>query len=159
MRTRIHAIAGIVAFALILTFWSSTLISEIFGSAESIAAVKVAILKAMIVLVPALAIAGASGMVMGRKRTDALASAKKKRMPLIAMNGLLILLPSAFFLADRASAGVFDAWFFGVQTLELIAGAINLSLIGLNIRDGLKMTRRIGRRPTRSGTGTVSSRM
>ena len=58
----------------------------------------------------------------------------------IAANGILILLPAAFFLAGRAAAGQFDATFYGVQALELAAGAINLSLMGLNIRDGFAMT-------------------
>ena len=61
-------------------------------------------------------------------------------MPLIALNGLLILVPSALFLAAKASAGAFDTAFYAVQTLELAAGAVNIWLLGVNFRDGLRMT-------------------
>ena len=147
MLKRVHAIAGVTGFALIVVFWTSTVISELFGSHETIAAVKAAILWGMIALIPSLAIAGASGMKLGGKRTGGRVGAKKKRMPFIALNGIFILVPSAFFLANRSGQGVFDAWFYGVQTIELIAGAVNLTLIGLNIRDGLMMTGRL--RPQR----------
>jgi hypothetical protein len=66
-------------------------------------------------------------------------------MPIIALNGLLVLVPAAVFLAGRASAGRFDAIFYVVQAIELIAGAANLMLIGLNMRDGSRLTGRIGR--------------
>ena len=144
MKTKIHAFAGAIGFLCILTFWTSTAISELFASHETIAAVKAMILRGMFILIPAMAIVGASGMAMGAKRTDAQAVAKKKRMPFIAINGLVILAPSAFFLASKAGAGEFDALFYTVQGVELIAGALNLSLMGLNIRDGLRMTGRIG---------------
>ncbi len=143
MKTKIHAVAGIIGFLSILSFWTSTMFSEIFGTPEMIAFVKNIILWGMFVLIPAMAIVGASGMSMGAKRADAPAVAKKKRMPIIAANGLLILLPSAVFLESRASAEIFDTWFYAIQALELVAGAANLAMMGLNIRDGLKMTRRI----------------
>ena len=146
MKTKIHAAAGVIGFLTILSFWTSTLYSELFTSHETIAAVKALILKGMFILIPAMAIAGGSGMAMGRKRKDALTKAKKTRMPVIALNGLLILVPAAWFLAGKAAAGEFDSTFYTVQVIELIAGAANLTMMGLNIRDGLRMTGRI-RRP------------
>jgi CDGSH-type Zn-finger protein/ferredoxin len=144
MKTRIHAIAGGIGFLLILLFWTSTVFSELFTSHETIATVKAMILKGMFILIPAMIIAGGSGTFMGRKRTDAPAVAKKKRMPIIAANGLLIMLPSAWFLAGKSAAGEFDTLFYIIQAVELTGGALNLTLMGLNIRDGLKMTGRIG---------------
>lgn len=144
MKTKIHAGAGVIGFLCILTFWTSTAFSELFTSHETVAAVKAMILRGMFILIPAMVIVGASGMAMGARRTDALAAGKKRRMPIIALNGLLILLPSAFFLASKSAAGAFDAAFYTIQAVELLAGAINLSLMGLNIRDGLRMTGRIG---------------
>ena len=145
MKKRVHAIAGGIGFLMILTFWTSTAISELFTDHETIAAVKALILKGMFILIPAMAIVGGSGMAMGRRRKDAPARAKKKRMPIIAVNGLFVLLPAAWFLAGKAAAGEFDSTFYAVQTIELIAGAANLTMMGLNIRDGLKMTGRIPR--------------
>ncbi|WP_120499894.1 hypothetical protein [Roseovarius sp. EL26] len=145
MKKRIHAIAGGIGFLMIFLFWTSTAFSELFASHETIAAIKGLILKGMFVLIPAMAIVGGSGMAMGRRRKDAPARAKKKRMPIIALNGLLILLPAAWFLAGKAAAGEFDSTFYIVQAVELIAGAANLTMMGLNIRDGLKMTGKIRR--------------
>ncbi len=142
----IHAAAGVAGFVLILVFWSATALSALFGAADTVATVKTAIAWGLLALIPALAIAGASGMAMGRYRADPPAMAKRRRMPVIALNGLLVLVPSALFLADRATAGLFDAWYYGVQAVELTAGAVNMLLIGLNIRDGLTMSGRLGGR-------------
>lgn len=142
MKTRIHAIAGAIGLLMILTFWSSTVLSELFGSYETIAVVKGWILKGMFILIPAMAIVGGSGMSLGSGRTEKLVSAKQKRMPIIAANGLLILLPMAFFLEAKAAAGTFDTMFYILQGIELIAGATNLTLMGLNMRDGIRLTGR-----------------
>lgn len=145
MKTIIHAIAGLVGILCIVTFWSSTAVSELFGTYDDIAGVKDMVLRGMFVLIPAMVIAGASGMSLGKKRKDPFSKAKKKRMPIIALNGLLVLLPSAFFLASKANSGQFDNVFYIVQVIELIAGALNFTLMGLNMRDGLRMTGRIAR--------------
>jgi hypothetical protein len=146
MKTKIHAIAGIIGFLTIALFWTSTLYSELFTDHATIAVIKAAILKGMFVLVPAMIIVGASGMSLGGKRQDRLSLAKKKRMPIIAANGLLILVPAAFYLEFKAASGAFDTSFYAVQFLELLAGFTNLAMMGLNIRDGLTLTGRIGSR-------------
>ena len=64
-------------------------------------------------------------------------------MPLIAANGLLVLVPCALVLNSWASIGNFDSAFYIVQVIELLAGATNLSLMGLNVRDGLRMEGRL----------------
>jgi len=64
-------------------------------------------------------------------------------MPFIAANGLLVLVPCAIFLNRLASAGTFDATFYFVQALELLAGATNLTLMGMNLRDGLRLAGRL----------------
>lgn len=139
MKTRMHAIAGVVGFLTIATFWTSTIVSEAFGTHSEITIVKNAILWGMIVLIPAMALAGGSGMSLGQGRSEAEVIKKKRRMPLIAGNGLLVLLPSAIFLATKANAGTFDTAFFAIQGVELTAGALNLTMMGLNIRDGLRL--------------------
>jgi len=55
------------------------------------------------------------------------------------------LIPSALFLASKAKAAEFDTGFYAVQALELAAGAANITLLGLNMRDGLKMKGRFRR--------------
>jgi len=66
-------------------------------------------------------------------------------MPVIAANGLIVLVPAAWFLAGKSAAGEFDSTFYIVQAVELLAGAANLTMMGLNIRDGLRMTGKIRR--------------
>lgn len=141
MKTKIHATAGVIGFLTILIFWSSTVMSELFATHDTIALTKTLILKGMFILIPAMIVVGASGMNLGRRRKDAPAIAKKKRMPFIAGNGLVILLPAAFYLQSKAVAGEFDVLFYAIQLVELVAGATNLTLMGLNIRDGRRMVR------------------
>lgn len=139
---KVHLAAGILAFALIVTFWSSTIAAEAFGSVAMVASVKAAILWGMLLLIPAMAAVGGTGFRLGDKSTAPVIARKRRRMPVIALNGLFILVPAAFFLAARAGAGRFDAAFYAVQGLELVAGAINIMLMSLNIRDGFAMTRK-----------------
>jgi hypothetical protein len=143
MLKRIHLAAALTATAIIACFWSATAVSELFGGEAAVVAVKQAILWGMLLLVPAIATTGATGFVIGGKWKAPLAVAKLRRMKFIAANGLMVLLPSAFFLAWRSAAGSFDGWFYAVQAIELVAGATNLALMGLNIRDGLALSRRI----------------
>ena len=142
----IHPVAGALALLTIATFWVSTSLSELFGSAASVVAVKSSIPWGFLVLIPALIATGGSGFALSKGRRGALVSAKIKRMPIAAANGILILIPSALFLASKAKAGEFDTLFYAVQALELAAGAVNITLLGLNMRDGLKMKGRLRRR-------------
>jgi len=142
MTKRIHAISGAIALAIILAFWTSTVVSEAFGSPQQIAAVKTAVLYGLAVLVPAMAIAGGSGFSLGAKWKSPVVRRKKARMKIIAATGILVLVPSAVFLAMKAGQGDFDAAFMTVQGIELIAGASNILLLGLNMRDGMAMRRR-----------------
>ncbi len=142
MKTKLHAIAGAIALLTILTFWLSSVYVELTGSNADIAFVKASILKGMIILIPSMMAVGASGFSLGGNWKGKLVARKKLRMKIIAANGMIVLLPSAVFLAMRSGAGVFDLWFYVVQGLELIAGAANIALIGLNIGDGLALGRR-----------------
>ena len=146
----IHPVAGGLAILTIAAFWLSTALSELFGSHATITAVKTAIPWGFLVLIPALAAAGGTGFALSKGRRVGLIGTKLKRMRVIAANGILILIPSALFLATRARAGEFDTAFYLAQALELVAGATNVALLGLNIRDGLKIKGRFLRRPVAS---------
>ena len=144
MKRTLHPIAGGIAILVIATFWLSTVISELSGSERFIILVKTLIPWGFILLIPALAVAGGTGFAVADRRpsggSGGLALQKRRRMPVIAANGLLILIPSALFLAARAQAGHFDAAFYAVQAVELAAGAVNLWLLVKNAVDGRKMT-------------------
>lgn len=143
----VHPLAGIVALVTIAIFWLSTALSELFASEAIVTTVKTAIPWGFLLLVPALAAAGGSGLALSRGRRGGLIGAKINRMPFIAGNGLLILIPSALFLASKAKSAEFDAVFYAVQALELGAGAANITLLGFNMRDGLRMKGRLRRAP------------
>jgi len=145
----LHPVAGVLALITIATFWLSTALSELFGSQALVTSVKTAIPWGFLLLIPALAIAGGSGFVLSKERAGVrLVVSKLKRMRIIAANGILVLIPSALFLAHKARAGEFDTVFYAVQALELIAGATNIVLLGRNMLDGLRIKGRLGRRLT-----------
>lgn len=143
MPKKIHLIAGMLATLTIATFFLSTLGTELFATHEAVAVVKAwIVMPGLFILVPAIAATGGSGVFLSKSRQGRLVEAKKKRMPFIAANGLLIMIPCAIVLNRWAAAGIFDATFYVVQTLELLVGAVNLTLMGMNIRDGMKMSGR-----------------
>lgn len=136
----LHGIAGSLAMLCIATFWSSTLIAEIFLSPSAVLAVKHAIAYIGIpLLIVAMAMTGASGTLLGKGRKGRLLNEKKKRMPYIAGNGLLIMIPSAFFLYWKAANAQIDWSFYFVQCIELTVGLVQLTLMGKNFLTGLRL--------------------
>ena len=142
----IHPVAGGIALLTIVVFWLSTALGELFGLVSTIVAIKSAIPWGFLLLIPALAATGGTGFNLSRGRRSKLITTKIKRTAACAANGLLVLVPSALFLAFKARAGELDAVFYGVQALELVAGAVNITLLGLNMRDGFRVKGRF-RRP------------
>lgn len=142
MLRKAHALAGRLAFLCMAAFWLSTVVAELFLGHDAIVGIKTAIPYAFIAFLPCMALAGATGFRLGGKSALPALVTKRRRMPFIGANGVLILIPAALFLAFKARAGEFDAWFYGVQTVELLAGAVNLALMGLNIRDGRALRKR-----------------
>jgi hypothetical protein len=139
MKPIIHASAGTLAMLTIAVFWTFTLVSEIFMDYASVAAVKHAIVYGLFLLVPFMAATGGSGFALGKMRKGPLLDQKKKRMAVIGANGLLVMIPAAIFLNVKAAAGEFDAMFYSVQVVELVVGVVQLTLMGVNFRDGLKL--------------------
>ena len=148
MKKTVHKLGAITATLCIGSFFISTLLVELFGSQEAIATVKsLIVMPGLFILVPAIAATGATGFALSKNRKGRLQEAKKKRMPIIGANGILVLLPAAIFLDQWATSGAFDTRFYLLQGMELIAGAVNLALMSLNIRDGLRLG---GKLPARS---------
>ena len=145
MSKRVHPVAGVVALLCIATFFLSIILVELLGSNDAVAWLKgLIVMPGLFVLVPAIAITGGSGFFLSKSRRGRLVDAKKKRMPFIAANGLFVLVPCAVMLNRWSAAGSFDSSFYRlVQAIELLAGAVNLLLMGLNIRDGLRMSGRL----------------
>lgn len=93
-----------------------------------------------------MAATGGAGFSLAKARTGRLIDGKKKRMAFIAFNGILIMIPSALFLNHKAAIGGFDTTFYTVQVLELAVGLVQLTLMGMNFRDGLKLAGRLRQR-------------
>lgn len=138
----VHRFAALAAILTIGTFFSSTLAVEALGDPTQIAWLKSAIVTpGLWLLIPALAATGISGNLLARGRSFPVLSLKKRRMSLAAANGLLVMVPCALLLDRLASQGDLGALFYSIQALELLGGAVNLALLGLNLRDGLRMVR------------------
>ena len=138
----LHRAAAMSAFLLILAFFTSSLIVELLGSPEAIATVKQSIVYGIGLLIPMMALTGITGAKLAPNASSGPIGSKKKRMPVIALNGLLVLVPAALYLNNLAGQGRFDTAFYTVQAVELLAGFINLVLMSLNIRDGRQLIRR-----------------
>lgn len=152
MKRKVHATAAVLAILCLASFWTSTIVSELFLSIEAVARVKQTILYALFVFIPTIMVTGITGFAMAGKGIHPLILRKKRRMPFIGANGFLVLVPSAIYLAAKATAGDFDSWFYVVQGIELVAGALNITLIGLNISDGIQLGRRRLNRATFDST-------
>ena len=139
MKSILHALAGTTAMLIIAGFWSATLVSEIFLDAAAVAAVKQSIVYGLFVLVPFLAATGGSGFALSKSRQGLLVDKKRKRLAVIAGNGLLVMVPAAIFLNSKAAGAEFDSVFYAVQLLELAVGVVQLTLMGMNFRDGRKL--------------------
>jgi hypothetical protein len=143
MKKDIHLTAGILATLIIATFFASTIIVELFGKHDAVTNVKsLIVIPGLFILLPTIAATGGTGVALSKSRKGELVQVKRKRMPIIGANGVLVLVPCALFLDRRAAESVFDTTFYVVQGIELVAGAINVLLMILNIRDGLKMSGR-----------------
>lgn len=142
MKKLVHPIAGAIAMITIATFWLSTIIVELFAPAH-IVALKTMIPWGLFILIPSLAATGGTGFSLAGERKGKLIADKTKRMKVIAANGILVLVPSALFLSYKAQSGMFDTAFYTVQALELLAGALNFTLLTMNMKDGLRLKGRI----------------
>ena len=136
MTKRIHRFSAFVAILCVSLFWLSTVIAELFFSLETIVQVKHFIVSGLFLLIPAMAVTAFTGMRMDRGGYLPRLEAKKSRMPLLAGNGLLILLPCAIYLANRAVHGELDRFFYVIQAVELLAGALQWNWLRRNIQDG-----------------------
>jgi hypothetical protein len=139
MTSRIHRVAAVVATATVLTFLVSSVAAELFGGPAQIAQVKRLIVWGLLLLGPAMAATGATGVRLAAGRSGRRVRTKLRRTLVVAANGALVLVPSALFLDRLARRGDLGRTFMAVQAIELVAGVTNLLLMALNVRDGLRL--------------------
>ncbi len=142
VKRKIHTIAGCLAGLVIFSFFLSTLLVETLGTRQDIAQLKNAIVfPGLFILVPLLAITGGLGRAMMGSTSSAVLVNKMKRMKIIAALGITVLIPCAIMLSHMASKDNFGTLFTVIQIIEILAGATNLTLIILNARDGVLLTK------------------
>jgi hypothetical protein len=141
---RIHIIATVIAAATITSFLVSSLAAEINGSETAIRKVKEAILFFLPVLLVAMPALGVTGNILAGKSQNSVVLAKKRRMKIVFVNGL-ILITLACFLYYRSHYQSIDSIFFAAQLTEFALGLTNLTLIGLNIKNGFQLSGRLKR--------------
>ena len=147
MKRRLHAAIASFALLLIASFLVATVTAETVGGTQHVAMVKnLIVTPGLWLLIPCLMATGGSGFLLAKRGNHPYINAKKRRMPIIALNGLLILVPCALYLQQAAISGRYDGLFYAVQLLELIAGSINLSLMTLNWLDGWRLHARYRRK-------------
>lgn len=138
---KLHAFTSIIAFFTIASFLVSTVLVDLFFNHETIAKIKnLIVLPGLFILIPAMAVTGATGFKISKGRKGKLIGKKKKRMPFIVLNGILFMVPAAIVLDMWASTGQFGTKFWVIQLVEIIGGVINLILLSMSMRDGLILT-------------------
>jgi hypothetical protein len=144
IETGVHLAAAALAATLLALFLGAALTVALFGSDDAIARVRHFIVApGLYLLVPALAVAGISGFLLSRTRRGGRILARKLRMPFIATNAILVLVPCAILLDAWAAIGAFVPRFYLVQAIELAVGAANFALIALSVRDALRSSGRL----------------
>lgn len=141
LKPMIHGFVGGMAILTIATFWISSAVSEVFLTQSAVALVKHNIVYyGLLPLVLFMAITGGSGNFLTKNRQNKIIQSKMKRMKILAINGFLVMIPSALFLNHKASLGEFDVMFYVVQLLELGAGIVQLYLLFQNFKEGLLLS-------------------
>ncbi|RYE23707.1 MAG: hypothetical protein EOP45_06605 [Sphingobacteriaceae bacterium] len=140
----IHIIATVIAAITITSFFISSLAAEINGSEAAIRKVKEVILFFLPVLLVAMPALGVTGNILAGKSQNPIVLAKKRRMKIVFVNGL-ILITLACFLYYRSHYQTIDNIFLTAQLTEFALGLTNLTLIGLNVKSGFQLSGRLKR--------------
>jgi hypothetical protein len=148
MKNRIHAILGTTALLLILSFFITSSIVELSGRTDWILAAKRYIAYALVFAIPCMIATAAAGRSLAANRKSALIQKKQARMRFIASNGFLVLTPLAITLYMLALRGSFGTLFTVLQLVEILAGATNIYLLTLMMRDGFNLSGRLIPRQT-----------
>ncbi len=137
-----HIGATIVAAITIITFFSLSLVAEIKGDISFIQRIKALILYALPILVVTMPVLKFTGDKLAAKSKSPMVLAKKKRMKLIGINGM-VLISMAVFLYYRSHYQSIDQLFLIAQMMEFGFGLGNLTLIALSAKDGRQLSGRL----------------
>jgi hypothetical protein len=139
---KIHLTAAITATLTILSFILSSALAEISREETIIKNVKKIIFFTVPLLLVIMPTLGISGNKLTGKSRNPIVLAKKKRMKLIFINGMMLIGLAAFLYYRSLHQGI-DNVFLIFQIAEFAFGIINLFLISMNIKDGLRLSGRL----------------
>jgi len=128
---RVHLAAAVAAVAVIVTLLTSSAVTELIGTPGEVRLLRHGIMLGLPLLIACLATVALTGRRLAGRSRAPVVRRKQRRMQLIAVAGLVVLVPCA------------------LEIIELAAGGLNLALLVLNFRDGRALTRR--RRAARRG--------
>ena len=135
----IHLSGAIIAQVVVGSFLIATVAAEVTGDEAVIAGVKGAVARAVFLLAPVMIVTGLSGRCLAGKSRAEIVVRKMRRMRLIGINALVVLIPCALALGRLAADRSFGTSFMALQSVELMAGCVNFTLLALNVRDGLAL--------------------
>lgn len=141
MKTILHALFGLFAFALIFLSLTASMITEIGYSQGEISEVRAFILDGILLLELILGFTLVLGLSLARTRKGRIIDSKKKRTLWVFSISAFILLPIAYLLSVYAKDDNFNLLYFACQFIEYAFDIVALIFLGLNIRDGGKLVR------------------
>lgn len=139
---KIHLATTALVVLTISAFFISSLVAELSTQIGVIKSIKRGILYALPLLVIGMPILGITGKKLAGRSQNPIVLKKKQRMKVMMINGL-ILSTLVVFLFYQSNFREVNGLFYAVQTVELAFGLVNISLIGFNIRDGLRLSARL----------------
>ena len=138
---RIHLAAAVGALALIATFLVSSAVTELTGSAGDVHSLRQRIVLGLPLLIGCLAAAALTGRRLARNSRAAVIRRKQRRMQVVAAIGIIMLVPCALILDARTAGASAGSVVIALEIAETLAGALNLTLLLLNVRDGRRLSR------------------
>ena len=145
MKTLYHAAAGISSLTCLLIFLVVTINVEYSYSTSEMIAAQGVMLQTMWVYIPLIFTAGGIGYILSKERKEEIVQVKKRRMVTIIAVSLFILMPCIYALANAARYEIEGPIFSGIEILEVLSLILLIVLLGLNARDGARLT---ANRPT-----------
>jgi hypothetical protein len=142
MFKRLHRLAGIAALLLAVSFLSVTTYAELSHNATLIYKAKRFVVLAIPFMLLFMPLSALSGKKMAGNSKNSIIKRKNRRLRFIAANGA-ILVTLAIWLYLKAAGRHFDMGFWILQGLELALGLLNIVLLSLMARDGMKLSGRI----------------
>ncbi len=138
---RIHLTAAAGAVTLITTFLISSAVTELAGNAADVHSLRQRIVYGLPLLIGCLAAAALTGRRLARKSRAAVIRRKQRRMQVVAALGIVVLVPCALILDALTAGASAGAVVTGLVITEMLVGALNLTLLLLNVRDGRRLSR------------------